>query len=118
MAALESPGPTVYAAWFFGVRGHRLFQSYGLRYGKLREGRTKGEATIPAGELEVEVEHVLGNQIRVQAHLPEQARVPQDDKGWKPKGTFLGQAWQVERITEKGFVLKLERPAAGAVPFI
>ena len=35
LAALESPDSNLYSACFFGVLGRRVFQSYGVLYGKL-----------------------------------------------------------------------------------
>jgi len=107
LAALESPDPAFYSAWFSGVRGRRLFQSYGVLYGKLREGWTKGESTIAAGETEAEVEHGLGNQVVVEAQalgfLP---------SGWRRKGRVDARRWEVTAT-----VVKIESPTWRDITF-
>lgn len=107
LAALEEPDPELYAAWFFGVKGRRLFQSYGLLHGKLDEGWVKGTTTIVAGMAEAPMEHGLGTQVKVEAQpsgfLP---------KGWRIKGHADGRAWEV---TAAG--VELDRPASRDLTF-
>lgn len=107
LTALQTLAPELYASWFYGVGGLRLFQSYGILFGQLQEGWVRGEATLSAGMGQAKVEHGLGSQVVVEAQplgfLP---------KGWKRKGRVDARGWEVT----SSFV-KLEQPADRSITF-
>ena len=114
---LESLDPVLYAGWFFGVRGLRLFESYGILRVLLDPWPAKGEVTIPAGATEAEVEHKLGTQVLIEAKPSGYINRP-----WKERGVVSAQGkvrdWQVTGISEQLCVLKLDAPSPVANTFL
>ena len=107
LAALRSPDPVLYAGWFFGVKGSRLFEPYGFLRDLLDPWPAKGMATVHAGVTEAKVDHQLGTQVLVEAHplgfLP---------RSWKVTGRCDRLSWEVSTSA-----LKLDRPASRDLTF-
>jgi hypothetical protein len=113
--ALESPDPELYAAWYFGTNGSRLFESYGFLREMLKEWPAKGEVTIPAGASSVVVDHRLGIQALAEAKPAGYVNRP-----WVEQGVVSADGkvrdWHID-IGEQ-VMIKLDSPSPADCTFL
>jgi hypothetical protein len=126
--ALESPDAALYAAWFFGTRGARLFESYGVLRKLLERQRwpAKGEVTIPAGATQAVIDLPLAEAVNGTAGrcpaTPVVEIKPAGSVGrpWGDKGVVSAEGkvreWKLDQVGDET-IIKFDGPAPAAFSF-